>query len=82
MTHQIGSKDGQTDLHTHQVEGMHLKKKKELVFTRAFYDKYTGEYLGDNPEEVFAKLSSERLSPLKALTMEIITGKPHKAIIK
>lgn len=75
-------KVGQPEMHTHIVEGMHLKKKKELTFTRAFYDKYTGEYLGDNPEEVFAKLSSERLSPLKALTMEIMTGKPHKAAIK
>ncbi|WP_422657377.1 hypothetical protein ACK8P5_16645 [Paenibacillus sp. EC2-1] len=58
-----------------------MKKKKELVFTRAFYDKYTGGYLGDNPEEVFAKLTPERLAPLKALTMEIITGKPHTPVL-
>ncbi|MED5015960.1 hypothetical protein P9847_01430 [Paenibacillus chibensis] len=55
-------------------------KRKGLIFTRAFYDKYTGEYLGDDPKEVFAKLPPERLAWLKALTMEMITGIPHKPV--
>lgn len=76
----ILSKDGQLDAHMNSVEGINVREKKKLTFTSKFVDKYTGECLGTDPDIAFMNLSFERRSALKALMLEIKTGKPHKAM--
>lgn len=74
------SKDGQFDMHIIPREGIGVQKKRKLTMSVKFVDKYTGEYLGDKPELAFKNLSFERRSAIKALMLEIKTGKPHKAL--
>ncbi|WP_186445722.1 hypothetical protein [Paenibacillus cremeus] len=55
-----------------------MKEDEELIITISFVDKYTGEFLGNDPEEVFAKFPTERQAQFKALCLEALTGKKHK----
>lgn len=52
-------------------------KASDLIFTAKFYDKYTGEYLGEDVVKALESLDIERRNEFKILLYEMKTGKQH-----